>query len=66
MHLPEHPIRNFAMDMVVTHPPREVTVTNHDGDQFVGEIHYAGVNKFRLDTPLAACFFYYDEVESVK
>ena len=31
-----------------------------------GPCTFAGKNKFRVDTPLAACFFDYEEVEAVE
>jgi hypothetical protein len=44
----------------------ELTVHTKDGQTITGTCTFAGTSKFRLDTPLAACFFNYGEVESVE
>lgn len=59
-------IKTFAMEAVVSHPPREVRVVTLDDSFIVGEVHFAGHTKFRVDTPQAAIFFRYDEVEAVE
>lgn len=60
-------IVNFANEAVIQHPPREVVVkTTLDDNLIVGEITFAGKNKFRVDTPLAALFIPYDETEAVE
>jgi hypothetical protein len=46
-------------------PGPEVTVRTYTGDLVTGLVTYAGQIKFRLDTPQAAIFFTYDEVEEV-
>lgn len=59
-------IKTFAMDAVLQHPPREVYVAALNGETHMGTLTYAGQNKFRVDKPLAACFFTYDEVEAIE
>jgi hypothetical protein len=60
-------VRGFVMDALSSHPPREVSVTTRHGEPpYIGEVHFAGANKFRLDHPLGALFFTYDEVFSVE
>jgi hypothetical protein len=57
-------IKGRVMDALSSHPPREVTVVAKDAS-YIGEVHFAGANKFRLDHPLGCLFFEYAEVESV-
>lgn len=45
---------------------REITVHTTDGQTITGTCTFAGTNKFRVDTPLAAIFFTYEKVESVE
>lgn len=61
-------IKTFAMEAVMQHPPREVYVRVLDPEHppITGVLSYAGQNKFRVDTPLAALFIPYDETEAVE
>ena len=61
-------IKTFAHEAVVQHPPREVYVRVLDQDHppIIGEVHYAGNNKVRIDTPQAALFIPYDEIEAIE
>jgi hypothetical protein len=43
----------------------EITVTTLIGEKVTGVCTFAGTTKFRVDTPQAAIFFNYDEVEQV-
>lgn len=43
-----------------------VTVTLHDGTVIGGTCTFAGKRVFRVNTPLAALFIPYDEVEAVE
>lgn len=43
----------------------EGTVRMYTGDLITGTFTWDGTNKFRVDTPQAAIFFRYDEVEWV-
>lgn len=44
----------------------EIVVHTKDGQTISGTCTFAGTAKFRVDTPLAACFFTYAEVEAVQ
>lgn len=44
----------------------EITVHTDDGQTITGTCTFAGTQKFRVDTPLAAAFFTYEEVEAVQ